>query len=152
MLFPFHFVFMGAVVFIVGLVLIMQRTGVSVILMGIGATILTGTSGIEIDKERLVYREYMGFFFMKTGRWIRFEGIEKIFINSTRVTRTMYGPMSNHSASFTNRQYNAFLKFDDGKKIHLSSKGNKTRLINRVSPVADALEVPIDDQTVVQAV
>ena len=146
-LFQLHFQFMAVVVMFVGFVLIKTYLLVSICLFAVGVFILSGRSGIQIDTTNKLYREYLSFYFMKWGAFNSFEHIQKIFINSTRVTRTMYAPRSNHSASFTDRKYNAFLKFDDGTKLLIVSKGNKDRLLRNVKLINAQLKTNIVDQT-----
>ncbi|HYG01634.1 MAG TPA: hypothetical protein VD927_04270 [Chryseosolibacter sp.] len=147
-LFQFHFHFMAIIVMVVAFAVIKVYFLVSLILLTVGGFILSGRSGIQVDMNNNLYREYLSFFFIKWGKFSPFNNIEKIFINSSKVTRTMYGPMSNRSASFTNRKYNAFLKFDDGTKLLLMSKGNKDKLLRNVKVINARLKTIIDDQTV----
>lgn len=146
-LFPWHFLFMALVVFVVGITLIFARPVIGLLLVMIGLTILTGNSGVEVDKVGKMYREYWSFFGIKSGQWKRFHAIDKIFINRTRVTRTMYAPVSNHSASFSNHHYNAFLKFEDGRKLHLFSRSNKNRLLRKLAVVTHGHDVVLEDQS-----
>ena len=147
MLFPWHFLFIATIVLIVGFSLVTERTVVSLILIVISTFVLTGYSGTEIDTQRKRFREYRSFFFLKEGKHFPFNGIEKIYINSSRTTQKVHTAHTNHSSVFSSIEYNAWLKFDNGSKVHLLSKGDKGKLMRKLNDVCVSLGTRLEDQT-----
>lgn len=148
-LFPWQFQFLGAIVFVIGLALIFERTLLSILLLFASVFILSAYSGTEINKQENVYREYMSFFLIKSGKQVKFGGIDKIFINSSKITQRFHSAHTTQSSIFTSEEFNAYLKFDDGTKIHLVSKRNKKRLNKMLEKTSAFLHVPVVDNTVV---
>jgi hypothetical protein len=60
----------------------------------------------------------------------------------------MYSAHTLNSSTLRSVIYNAHLKFDDGKKIFLTSSKNKSRLLTNLNPVASALGIDLVDNTV----
>jgi hypothetical protein len=87
----------------------------------------------------------MSFFFIKSGKEIKYNGIEKIFINSTKVKQQMHTAHTNHSSIFTNLEFNGYLKLDNGEKLHLLTKRKKEKLLHELKKIALFLDVQIDD-------
>ncbi|MEM9341398.1 MAG: hypothetical protein AAGA66_21900, partial [Bacteroidota bacterium] len=57
---------------------------------------------------------------------------------------------ANDGITVRNREYNAYLKFEDGNKLHLLTKKDKSKLIKKVTEVAEFLQSPITDYTKTQ--
>jgi hypothetical protein len=146
-LFPWHFMLIAVIFLLVGLALIAERTLLSLALILASLFILSGYSGTEIDLKRGIFREYRSFFFQKSGKRLKFNSIEKIYINRSKTTRKVYTAHTNHSSVFSNVEYNAWLKLDDGRKIHLLSKSDKSKLTGILNGVSRSLMVRIEDQT-----
>jgi hypothetical protein len=148
-LFPWHFIFLAVVIFIAALAFMSQQVIVSLCLMAGSVFMLTAYSGTEIDTVNKVYREYTSFFyFFKNGKKIKYSGIEKLYINRANVTQRMYSARTTQSSTFSNTEYNAYVKFDNGEKIQLLTKRNKETLLQELQKVAKSLNVPIQDNTI----
>jgi len=147
-LFPWQFLFLGAIVLIIGIGLIVERTLLSVLLILASLFILSGYSGIEFNKTENVYREYVSFFLIKSGKWLKLGRMEKIFINSSVVSQRINSAHTARSSIFTSEEFNAYLKFEDGKKTHLVSKRKKKKLLKVLEKVSAFLLVPVVDNTV----
>lgn len=59
----------------------------------------------------------------------------------------MYTAHTLNSSTFRSVIYNAYAKFDDGKKIFLTSRKDKVKLVNFLTPVVTALDVDLVDNT-----
>lgn len=148
-LFPWHFQLIAVLILIAGVMLLFQKPVVGSILVVASGFMLSASSGIEIDKAKNKYREYMSFYFiLKNGKWRKFNGAEKVFINSSQVSSTAYTARTNHSAVFKNTEYNAYLKLSDGTKIHLLSSRKKEKLVATLNKAASLLNIPLQDNTV----
>lgn len=144
-LFPWHFIFLAVVVFIIGIALILEKTILSVCLMIASVFILTAYSGTEINIADKTYKEYNSFFlFIKSGKRMKYSGIEKLFINRSKVTQRMYSRTS-HSSTFWNTEYNGYVKFDDGIKIQLLNKRRKKDVVAAIRKISAFIHVEVED-------
>lgn len=147
LLFPWHFLFLAGVVLIISISLLADRTIPAICLMTVCVFMLSAYSGTEINKADRVYREYMAFFFIKKGKHVKYDSIERIFINRTTTSQRVHTAHTNHSSQFKNVEFNAFIKFDDGTKIHLLTKRNKQKLLVALEKISATLQVPVVDTT-----
>jgi len=147
-LFPWHFQLIAVLILIAGIMLLAEKPVIGIILSVAAGFILSAASGTEIDKAKNMYREYMSFYFiLKNGNWKKFMGAEKIFINQSNVSSTVYTAHTNQSAVFKNVEYNGFLKLSDGSKIHLINSRKKEKLTATLSKAASFLQIPLQDNT-----
>lgn len=147
-LFPWHFQLIAILILIAGIILLIQKPLVGCILVIASGFMLSASSGTEIDKAKNSYREYMSFYFiLKNGRWRKFTGAEKLFINSSSKSSRMYTAHTNHSSVYSTKEYNAYLKLVDGTKIHLLSSRKKDKLVATLNKAARFLNVPLQDNT-----
>jgi hypothetical protein len=149
-LFPWPFQVMAGIILLIAISLILERTIMSLVLIGICGSILSASEGTEIDIDGKDYVEYTSFlFFIKSGTREKFLGMEKVFINTSKTKQQFYTAHTTKSSIFENIEYNAFLKFDDGRKVHLLQKRRKEALLTKINKIATILEVPVEDHTVV---
>jgi hypothetical protein len=149
-LFPWHFQLIAVLILIAGVMLAIERPLIGIILAVAAGFILTASTGTEVDKVKNKYREYTSFyFFLKSGKYLKYPGAEKIFINCAKTTTRAYTAHTNHSAVFTGDEYNGYLKLVDGTKIHLLNSTKKEKLTTTLGKVASFLNVPLQDNTVV---
>lgn len=147
-LFPLPFRFLAFLFFLFALALIMERTILAIVLMIVSGFVISGYEGTEIDMAANTYREYKSFFFFKRGTMMKYSGVEKIFVNTTKTTQQFYTAHTTKSSIFDNVEFNGFLKFDNGEKIHLLRKRKKKDLINALEKISALLKVPVEDNTV----
>ena len=146
-LFPFPFLVLGAGFLLAGLGVFVIQPIVSLVLTVFGLSIITGFEGTEVYPDSRTYREYNSFLFFKTGRAKRFESIEKIFINSGKVSQRIYTTHTMSSSTFTNIEYNVYLKFTEGEKVFLFSGRSRKNILRRAADIARALNTSLDDYT-----
>jgi len=145
---PWQFKFIGVLLILFAIAAIFSSVWwLSIILAFVGLIILTIQSGTEIDHNKKTYREYNSVLFFRHGERERYEAVEKIFINASKVTQVVHPAHTNDSATFDHTEYNAYLKLSDGKKIFLMSKKNKAAMMNKLKPVAELLEAELVDYT-----
>lgn len=145
---PWHVKFIGALFLIGAITVIVNYWWLSIILALIGLTLLTGYSGTEINYTNKTFREYHSYLFIRRGVTEKYHGIERVFINKANVSQKMYTAHTGSSSTFENILFNAYLKFDDGRKIFLTSRKDKVRLIKLLNPVIAVLGVDLTDNTV----
>lgn len=97
---------------------------------------------LEIDMERQTYCDFTFVFGYKFGSAHSFDSVEEIFINSTRSSQIIYGFGAN-SYTRRNHDFDAYLKFSNGKKIFLTSDTNEKELVRRLQPIARKLGTQI---------
>jgi|SRR5688572_16347296 len=146
-LFPWPFLLIAVIILIASLPLIIEKPMAATILIAVSGFILTGYEGTVIDKTSRTYMEYKSFFFIKTGRKKKYADMEKIFINYSKSSQRLYTAHTNHSSTFSNVEFNAFLKFNDGEKVKLKSKRSKADLIKYLQPISSFLNIPIEDNS-----
>lgn len=146
-LFPWQFLLIGVLIMIGSLALISTKPALAGLMLIAGGFMVTASEGTEIDVVQKRYREYTSFYFLKKGTWIRFEAAEKVFINSARTSNKMYTASTLNSSTFINTQYNGYLKFSDGTKLHLLTSRKKEKLATVLQNVASLLKIPVQDNT-----
>jgi hypothetical protein len=146
-LFPWPFRFIAALVLIVGLALIVEKTFLSIALMFVSGFVLSGYEGTEINKAAKSYFDYKSFFFLKSGEKKNYDDVEKIFVSTSKTTERLHTAHTSHSSTFQHLEFNGFIKFNNGEKIQLLRKRKKSDLIRGLEKVASFLNVPIEDNT-----
>ncbi len=145
-LFPFQFQLLGVVFLLVGIVFIPNAPYLGLFLIIIGAFILTGYSGIQFDRSTKLYRTYNSFLFLKFGKWKEYGEIEKIFVNSVKVSQKIYTRIT-EGTTYRNVEYNAYLKLGDGTKEFLTSSKDKKTLFAKLARVGEFFHLEIIDNT-----
>lgn len=106
--FPWHFQFIAALILLAGLALIVEKPVMGSVLIFAAGFILSAADGTEINLASNRYREYTSFyFFIRGGKWKKYPGAEKIYINSAKSATQAYSAFTNRSAVFENLEYNA---------------------------------------------
>lgn len=147
-LFPLPFFVLGGAVFLAGVGSIMHLPWIAVVLILLGAMVLTAYEGTEIRPHEKTLREYNSFLFLiRSGKNVHYDSIEKIYINSAKVSQKIYTAHTLNSSTFTNVEYNAWLKLGDGSKIFLASDRKKARLLKRFEAIAKDLNIALTDTT-----
>ncbi len=73
----------------------------------------------------------------------KYTALDKIFINSNLSSQTMHG-RGGQSSTFTNREFQSFVKTTDGKKFELISSKSEEDLVKRLKPIAKKLGLEIE--------
>ena len=76
----------------------------------------------------------------KLGKPIKYQAIEKIFINKVKTRQTMYS-LSNQQNVITNHEYWAFIKMDNGEKFFLLSHPLEKRAEEKVTEIKKKLKL-----------
>ena len=146
-LFPWPFLLIAIIILIVALPLAIEKPFVATLLIAVSGFILTASEGTVINKESRTYVEYKSFFFIKSGKRKSYSEVEKIFINTSNTTQRLYTAHTTHSSIFSNCEFNAFLKFDNGVKVKLKSKRNKADLMKVLQPISLFLTTSIENNS-----
>ena len=146
-LFPWYFHFLAFIMVGVAIPLFTDRTILAIILLLLGVLIISAHSGVEIDGAKKVYKEYMSLLMIKRGKEIKYETVERLYINKSRSRHQMYTSHTGHSSTFVTESYDAYIRFENGAKVYLMSKRNKEKLKTRLQKVSFLFDRPVDDNT-----
>lgn len=149
---PFGFRVAGVVVILFGILFPVSGKSMTVNLLVfftmslLGVIMTTARYGLEIDSKKKEFKEYVRLLWLKKGVREKYNGIEKIFINSIRVSERMT-TRTGAKYDIKSMRYQAYLKFDDGKKIELDGNGDKDKLMKRLYAYNSILKTDIQDNT-----
>ncbi|WP_436515238.1 hypothetical protein [Ekhidna sp. To15] len=76
----------------------------------------------------------------KLGKPVKYQAIEKIFINKVKTKQTMYS-LSNQQNIIANHEYRAYLKLDNGDKYYLISHPLEERVEEKVTKIRKKLAI-----------
>ena len=142
-----HIRFFGILLVIIGLVIFYKIMALSIILILIGLVIAFSNSGVIINLENNTFQEYNSFFFFKTGENERFDKIDLLYINKNNKSQQMNSPRMTQTHVMKYVQYDAYIKFDNGDKLHLLTEKDKAKLFSKLEPVVKHVGIPITDNT-----
>ena len=112
----------------------------------LGLLMIWNRHGLEIDLSQKTYKQYVWIFGYKSGKEVRFKRIDKIFINqvSEGQTATSWG---GQIIDYSKEVHKAFLKFDNGEKVHFMTHPNRDVLNQRIKSYLDPLDESIANTT-----
>ncbi|MEQ9301869.1 MAG: hypothetical protein RIF33_25035 [Cyclobacteriaceae bacterium] len=141
--FPGTFIFLGALLFVCGLVALTKSVALGLLLFLISAFLLTTTYGMTIDMEQKRYHDYLWMLGYKKGKWHSFERVDYFFIKKRNASQTM------HMKSITNTVhkpvYDGYLRFSEEDKVFIATYEKKSKLLAKLKRMAKQLEVEIVD-------
>jgi len=144
---PWQAKLMGIVFIVLALAVMVSHWWLSPLLAVVGVVLLLAYSGTTIDPVNKTFREYNSYLFFRTGSTEQYHAVEKLFINQAKVSQTMYTASTASSATFQHVQFNAYIKFDDGRKIFLAARKNKSELVTLLNKANALLAVEVVDYT-----
>ncbi|QMU29390.1 hypothetical protein [Adhaeribacter radiodurans] len=107
--------------------------------------VFTTHYGLEINVRDKTFKQYLWILGYKHSRIQSYDLIEYAFIQSSKVSRTLYSTAT--STTFTSRVYNGYLKFSEENKIHLIQALEKESVLNKLHFLARDLKIEIVDFT-----
>ena len=142
---PFHFVAGMAILFAISIAGMHPWIALLFILGSI--FVFTSSEGTEIDLDSKRFREYTSFFLMKTGEWIPFDEIEKIYVNKNKMRQQMSPSRTGFTTSITYSEFSAFVKFNEDEIVQLIKHKNKQKVMERAEVWSQQLNIPLYDNT-----
>ena len=100
---------------------------------------------LEINVTDKTFRHYLWILGYRHGTTQTYDLIEYAFIQSAKVSRTLYSTAS--SSTFSSQVYNGYLKFSGGSKIHLVQARQKEAIFRKLQILATDLKIEIVDFT-----
>ncbi len=147
-LFPWYFRVIGVILIFTSIIIFIENPALSLFLFILGTFIVISFSGFQIDFKNNTYLAYYSWFHLfKSGKQKNYDGVEKLYINANNVSRKYYTAHTMQSSSFKNVEYDAYIKFDNGEKEYLCSNKKLDKLKHKISPLAEALNIIITDNT-----
>lgn len=143
--FPRSIIFLGVLILLPGIFIAKIHILATLPFWLISVIIFTTYNGLELDRTRNLYREYVGMLGMKWGTWQPFAAPEYIFIKRNKVSQTMRGRIS--SSTMHTEEYTGFLRFSEENKIRLAATRDKATLLEKLNPIAAGLQLDILDYT-----
>jgi hypothetical protein len=142
-----HIQFFGILLFIIGLVVFLKMVILSIFLMLIGLLIVLSNSGLKLDFEKSTFQEYNSFLFLKTGEKEHFNKIDLLYINKINISQQMNSPTMAQTHTTKYVQFAAYIKFDNGEKIHVLTEKDKVKLVLKLEPIVNKTGISITDNT-----
>ena len=136
---PYNFIFLGLLLGIYGVWLSWEANYLGVIFLLIAIPCLFIRMGSQIDVESQKYREYIGLFMFKYGKWINFRGLESLVIGYM-----MESEMMTHkslAANYTVKNYKLYIRMPEQDLEILS--GKKEFIEKTAAVIAKELNVEI---------
>ena len=146
-LLPWAFHFMAVIGLLLGFMNAIQHPWMAIILAVVGLFVLTASEGTEIDLQNKKFREYTSVYFMKTGEWVSFDSIEKIYINKNKVRQKVTPSRTGFTTTFTFSQFSAYLKFNEEETVELVKHKDRMAVMKRAQTWAAQLNIPLYDNT-----
>nr|AIA11877.1 hypothetical protein [uncultured bacterium] len=146
-LLPWAFHFLAGLAILVALVTGIHNLWITLILLTGALFVFTSAEGTQIDPEAKRYREYTALFFVKTGEWIPYDEIERIFVNRNKVRQRTSAYRTGQTSEFVYEEYSAFLKLNDDETVQLKKFKSKEKILRLAKEWAAQLNVPLHDNS-----
>jgi hypothetical protein len=143
--FPNGLMVAGGLLLLFGSLIATVQIWIGLVLMVVGSVVLTTHYRFRINLNERVYRDYVWFMGLRIGAPKKFERVEYFFIKSGRESRTMN--MRVASTTIHKQIYDGYLRFSEHDKVHIATRDNREGILRRLSPMSDALKIPIMDYT-----
>ncbi|MGC3943325.1 MAG: hypothetical protein QM762_02115 [Chryseolinea sp.] len=109
--------------------------------------VFASSEGTEIDLVNRRFREYTSIFFFKTGEWVDYESMEKIYVNKNKMRQNVSPSRTGMTTSFTFMEFSAFVKFSDEETVQLIKNKDKKVVMSKAATWSKQMDVPLYDNT-----
>lgn len=145
--FPFTFRIFGLILLLFGLLIWTQvhlsvwvRWLITTGSWAIGICMAVARYGLWVDPESKHFCVYVNILGWKSGKPVPYGSIESIFMNEVTETTTVQS-RAGSVYDARNKVHKAFMKLDNGEKIHMDTDKKPERLLERVVSYRKALGV-----------
>ena len=107
--------------------------------------VFTSSEGTDIDLINCRFREYTSIFFFKTGQWVSFDSIEKIYVNKNKMRQSVSPTRTGFTSSFTFDEFSAFVKFNEFEVVQLIKHKDKNLVMKRARIWSQQMNIPLYD-------
>lgn len=143
--FSWHVRVMAIGVLPVAIMLLEKSVLGSLALLFISVVIFTTHYRLSLDFSKKVYREYLWILGMKDGKPHRFDDLAYFFIKKNISSQTM--GLKAATTTVVKEVYDAYLKFSNEEKLHITTTNHKHKLIDKLRPISKQLKIEILDYT-----
>lgn len=143
--FPNQFVFIGYLISLFGLYLLFRLNFLGLIAIPAGLFISFSFVGIEIDFKDNKFKEYLGIFNFKFGKWHTLPKVEYVTIFVDRTTQEMH--VVSISSTQTNSDFKINLIITKAERISVGTFINKDLALETANQLADGLKTKLLDYT-----
>lgn len=145
--FPAYLIFLGVVMIFISAVLFSRGQLITpFFLLLLSCIFFTGHHGLEIDTKNRRYREYTSILGIQQGTEKTYDSISGILLTCSYPSQTMYS-FSDHATTVRWTEFDSYLEFGDGNRIHLISLRSKKKLLKKIRSISRDLSVNILDET-----
>ena len=139
--FPFHFIALGAGLFVVAVFVAIQNPILSLVLFIASVLFTTTHHRLKIDLESKTYMDYLWVFGFKKGPEVAYENIELLYINEVDVA-SGYGVVTR--VNIVDVVYKGFLKMDDNTSLFFGESKNEDKLVHKANELASKLGMKVE--------
>jgi len=143
--FPFQFVFVGYLLVLFGIYLLIRLNPLGLLAIAGGLFFSFAHTGIQIDFEENKYREYLGVFQLKMGKWHPLPNLQYVTVFVGRYVEEMH--MATISSTQTKSDYKINLIVSKTSRIEIGSYTDKTKAMNTGRYLAVQLQCKLLDYT-----
>jgi hypothetical protein len=130
----------GALFCIFGLAMIWTLPVIGLLFLFITAVTFTTHYGFEISLAPNSFREFVWVLGWKDGKKTSFNSVEFLFIQSGKFSFLTYTLKEKQLPAFE-----GYLKFEGRNEVHAITDVSRDKLVARLRPMADYLQIPILD-------
>lgn len=143
--FPFQFVFAGYILVLFGVYLLVRYNLLGLLAVLGGLFVSFSFTGIQIDFKNQEYREYLGVFQLKRGRWAPLPDIRYVTVFADRSVQEMH--MASMSSTQTSSDFKVNLIVSETARIELGVFRDKTIAMETAARLAGQLHSKLLDYT-----
>jgi hypothetical protein len=140
---PFLFTALGTVLVVVGPLLILEKTLISIGLVITGLILATTQYRLEINFNEKYYREYIWILWLKRGEKIPFNEIQYLYLTKSKKTQIYGQTYKNHY--ITGDHFNGYIKFSEDEKILIGDSPSKEWVLKRLEKINSKLRLDVKD-------
>jgi hypothetical protein len=145
--FPAYLIFLGVVMVLVSAVLLSKDHVITpLFLLLLSCIFFTSHYGLVIDTEKRRYREYISILGVRQGTEKTYGSISGILLTCSYPSQTMYS-FSHHATTVSWKEFDSYLEFGDGHRVHLISRRRKKKLLKKIQCISRDLSVKVLDET-----
>ncbi len=134
--FPATFIFLGAIMFLMGVALVLDYPLISIILFPVSLFIFTTRYQLEINLTDRTYHDYLWMAGFRKGKKKKFARIEGLYMTKNKYSQTINSRIS--SMTHHGIEYNGYIAFDVDKE-HLISHDNKAKVMRKLKKISKRL-------------
>jgi len=139
-------VLLGVILLPVGLAALFANLVLAAVVLLVSTVLLTTHYRLEIDFQKMTFYDYVSFLgFLKSGEREHFDTVHYLFIKTNRVSQTLNSRVSSMTVQKT--VFDGYLKFSDEQKIHIDTRDDKDKLLKKMQPISNQLNIRIIDYT-----